>query len=31
MFVQSINSLGGKFDNLREFCFKTEVGYPMHR
>ena len=21
----NINSLGGKFDNLREFCFKTEV------
>ena len=21
----NINSLGGKFNNLREFCFKTEV------
>ena len=21
----NINSLGGKFDNLREFCFKAEV------
>ena len=21
----NINSLGGKFDNLREFCFKREV------
>ena len=26
----NINSLGGEFDNLREFCFKTGI-FSMHR